>query len=85
MMSDKRKAAGRKATVYGIAVVILYALLLTHQDFISTHFARGSWYALLPIITAFIFSFAHGKFTGSFWSVLGIEASKKVQLIRKGK
>ena len=82
-MSDKRRAETRKAITYGIFVIILYILLLTHQDFISAHFARGGWYALLPIITAFIFSFAHGKFTGSFWSALGIEASKKIRHIKK--
>ncbi|MCI5218802.1 MAG: hypothetical protein D3914_06330 [Candidatus Electrothrix sp. LOE2] len=84
-MSDKRKTETKKATAYGVAVIILYALLLTHQDFLCAHCAQGSWHALLPIITAFIFSFAHGKFTGSFWSALGIEASKKVNLIKKGK
>ena len=34
-------------------------------------------YAALPVLTAFLFSFVHGAFTGSFWSALGIEASKK--------
>ena len=84
-MSDKKRTETRKATVYGVAVIILYALLLTHQDFICAYCAQGSGHALLPIITAFIFSFAHGKFTGSFWSALGIEASKKVTLMNKGK
>ncbi|MCI5159267.1 MAG: universal stress protein, partial [Candidatus Electrothrix sp. AUS1_2] len=70
-MSEKRRAATRKSTIYGIVVIILYSLLLARQDFINANFARGGWYALLPIITAFIFSLAHGKFTGSFWSVLG--------------
>ncbi|MCI5122342.1 MAG: hypothetical protein D3908_14370 [Candidatus Electrothrix sp. AUS4] len=84
-MSDKRKAASKKAVTYGTVVMVLYALLLTQQDFICAHCAQGSWHALLPIITAFIFSFAHGKFTSSFWSFLGIEASKKVNLnIKRG-
>ena len=34
-------------------------------------------YALLPVLTAFIFSFLHGGFTGGFWTFLGIEALKK--------
>jgi hypothetical protein len=83
-MSDKRRAETRRATAYGVAVIILYALLLTHQDFLCGHCAQGSWHALLPIITAFIFSFVHGKFTSSFWSALGIEASKKVKHLKKG-
>ena len=84
-MSDKRREETKKAISYGIVVIILYTLLLTRQDFINANFSRGGWYALLPIITAFVFSFAHGKLTGSFWSVLGIEASKKVKLHKKGK
>ncbi len=36
-------------------------------------------YALLSVFTAFIFSFAHGAFTGKFWTVLGIEGIKKTE------
>ncbi len=32
---------------------------------------------ILPIVTAFVFSYIHGSFTGHFWTVLGIEAAKK--------
>lgn len=63
--------------VYGVAVIAMYAGLLTNQDLINTTFAKGGWYALLPIATAFILSFAHGNFTGNFWSALGVEASRK--------
>ncbi len=47
------------------------------QDLITEYFARGGLYAILPVATAFIFSFFHGSFTGNFWTVLGIEAKKK--------
>ena len=83
-MDDKRQEETKKAIAYGVVVIVLYSLLLTRQDFINANFARGGWYALLPIITAFIFSFAHGRFTGSFWSALGIGPSKKVNLYKKG-
>ena len=33
-------------------------------------------YALLPIATAFLFSFVHGSFTSNFWTAFGIEAAK---------
>ncbi len=72
----KKKPVG-KMIVTGIITVALYTLLLTNQETINNYFGKGGWYAFLPIITAFIFSFAHGAFTGSFWSVLGIEAKKK--------
>jgi hypothetical protein len=34
-------------------------------------------YAVLPIGTVFVFSFAHGAFAHNLWSVLGIEAIQK--------
>ena len=63
--------------VMGIVSVALYATLLMQQDMINNTFAKGGLYALLPIITAFVFSYFHGNFTGHFWTVLGVEASKK--------
>ncbi len=63
--------------VMGIISVALYAALLLNQDTVNSTFAKGGFYAFLPIITAFVFSFFHGSFTGHFWSVLGVEASKK--------
>ncbi len=35
-----------------------------------------------PIITAFVFSYFHGSFTGNFWTVLGIEAAKKKKEVK---
>ena len=32
------------------------------------------WYPVLPLLTAFVFSLAHGAFTGYFWEVLGVKA-----------
>ncbi|MDA8083243.1 MAG: hypothetical protein M0024_06270 [Nitrospiraceae bacterium] len=61
----------------GIIATGLYVALLTNQDLINAHFAKGGLYAFLPIATAFLFSFVHGSFTGHFWTVLGVEASKK--------
>jgi len=66
-----------KALLFGVVSVAIYAVLLTRQEDINANFARGGAYALLPIATAFLFSIVHGNFTGLFWSVMGIEASKK--------
>ncbi|GAB4411984.1 MAG: hypothetical protein OHK0032_07960 [Thermodesulfovibrionales bacterium] len=77
MASQSKKKPVGKMVVTGIITVVLYTLLLTNQETINNYFGRGGLYAFLPIITAFIFSFAHGAFTGSFWSVLGVEAKKK--------
>ncbi len=72
----RKKPLGRMLFM-GILSVALYAVLLLNQDTISSYFGRGGIYAFLPIITAFIFSFIHGSFTGDFWTVLGVEAKKK--------
>jgi F0F1-type ATP synthase assembly protein I len=74
--SIKKKPVG-KMVVMGLISVALYALLLIKQDEVNILFGQGGWFAFLPIITAFLFSFVHGSFTGDFWTVLGVEAARK--------
>jgi hypothetical protein len=66
----------------GIISIALYTTLLLKQDLVNSTFAQGGMYALLPIVTAFVFSFIHGSFTGHFWTVLGIEAAKKKKEVK---
>ena len=66
-----------KTVLFGVVSVALYAALLSNQDLINDNFARGGMYAFLPIAAAFAFSFVHGSFTGHFWTLMGVEASKK--------
>ena len=75
MASSRKKPIG-KMFVMGIISIGMYAALLDNQDQINEIFGKGGWYALLPIATAFLFSFIHGAFTGDFWTVMGIEAAK---------
>ena len=75
--SSTKKKPVTKMLVTGLLSIALYAVLFSNQDFVSNTFTRGGLYALLPIGTALIFSFVHGAFTGHFWTVLGVEASKK--------
>lgn len=77
-----RKKPIGKMIFMGILSVALYAVLLMKQDFINNTFGKGGTYAFLPIITAFVFSYFHGAFTGSFWTVLGIEAAKKKREVK---
>ena len=72
-----KKKPYAKMMFMGIISIALYVILLLKQDIINKYFANGGIYAFLPIATAFIFSFFHGSFTGNFWTVMGIEASKK--------
>jgi F0F1-type ATP synthase assembly protein I len=79
--TTKKKPVG-KLIVMGIISIALYSTLLLKQDLVNSNFARGGMYALLPIVTAFLFSFIHGSFTGNFWTVLGIEAAKKKKEVK---
>jgi hypothetical protein len=75
--SSTRKKPVGKMLVTGLLSIALYAILFRNQDLVSNVFTRGGLYAFLPIGTALIFSFVHGTFTGHFWTVMGVEASKK--------
>jgi hypothetical protein len=62
----------------GIVSGALYLLLYLYEREILAAFSRtDGWYPALPVVAAFVFSFAHGSFTASFWEVLGIWGMKK--------
>jgi hypothetical protein len=75
----KKKPYG-KAILTGILSIALYVILLMHQGIVNDLFSRGGVYALFPIATAFIFCSVHGCFTGSFWTVFGVEAKKRQEV-----
>jgi hypothetical protein len=79
--STKKKPIGTMI-VMGIISLALYTTLLLKQDLLNSTFAKGGWYALLPIVMAFVFSYFHGSFTGHFWTVLGIEAARKKKEVK---
>lgn len=61
--------------VSGVLSGALYLLLYLYEKEIMESFTRtDGWYPVLPVITAFVFSFAHGAFAGCFWEVIGIRA-----------
>ncbi len=75
---SRGKLLGRTA-VLGVASVALYTAVFTHTTTVMKYFTKGGIFAALPIITVFVFSFVHGAFASNLWSILGIEATKKVQ------
>jgi hypothetical protein len=77
MQSNNKNKPWASAAIWGGLSIILYAALLLYQETVIDYFGRGGLFALLPIAVAFLFSYVHGSFTGSFWSVIGIEASKR--------
>ena len=79
--SSKKKPYGA-AIILGIVSLALYVGLLTQQEVVNEYFTKGGVYAFLPIAAAFLFSLVHGNFTGNFWTVLGVEASKKKKEVK---
>jgi hypothetical protein len=78
-LAQQKKMKALKGTViFGLITAALYAAVFLNSGVVMEYFTKGGIYALLPVGTAFLFSFVHGAFTGNFWSALGIEASKKV-------
>ena len=79
--SSKKKPYGA-VIILGIVSLALYWVLLTQQEIVNEYFTKGGVYAFLPIGAAFLFSVVHGNFTGNFWTVLGVEASKKKKEVK---
>lgn len=81
--AQKTKAPGPAARPYGKALVLggislcAYLLLFHNERWVMEHFTRGGIYTLLPVLTAFFFSFVHGPFGNSLLSSLGLEAKRK--------
>jgi F0F1-type ATP synthase assembly protein I len=74
-------ASGNRRKLYGTTLlsgavsISSYVLLYTHQEWVIRNFTRGGVYAVLPIATAFWFSFVHGTFTSCLLQVLGFRAA----------
>ena len=64
--------------VSGLVSGALYLSLFLYEDEVMTTFTRSDgWYPALPVIAAFVFSFAHGAFTAYFWEVLGVQGRRR--------
>lgn len=61
---------------FGTISISLYAVLLMNESKVTELFTNGGWYAILPVGSAFLFSFIHGAFASNLLSALGIEAKK---------
>ena len=75
---QKRRRALKSAIAFGVLTAALYLAVFLNQGTVMTYFTKGGIYGALPVMTAFLFSFVHGAFTGNFWTAVGVEASKKV-------
>jgi len=73
MQTAKRKSQLIKVLLWGLFVVALYTGLYVGEAQLIQLTAQGKWTFIVPIAIAFLFSFAHGNFTGQFWNILGIK------------
>lgn len=74
-----KKRTRTKALVFGAFSITLYTAVFTYSDTIMTYFTKGGLYAVLPVVTALLFSYIHGSFASNIWTVLGITASIKTE------
>ena len=77
MSTTSKKQHILRCVVFGTFTAALYAAVFSCHSLVMTYFCKGGVYALLPVATVFAVSYFHGNFTSSFWSALGIEASRK--------
>jgi hypothetical protein len=75
---NRGKLIGRTIGL-GLGSAALYAAVFSNSGIVMEYFTKGGIFAALPIVTVFAFSFVYGPFTANLWSLLGIEATKKVQ------
>ena len=67
-----------KLFISGAISAGLYFLLYLYEKEIMESFTRtDGFYPALPVLAAFLFSFAHGAFTGYFWEALGVAARQR--------
>jgi Na+-driven multidrug efflux pump len=70
-----RRSLYLRLFVSGAISASLYFLLYLYEREIMQSFTRSdALYPALPVLAAFVFSFAHGAFTGYFWEALGVIA-----------
>ncbi len=74
---EQRKKDLSKTIGYGLLSACLYGLVFWKTDTVMHYFTKGGFYAALPVATVLVFSFAHGAFASSLWSLIGIKPMKK--------
>ncbi len=79
MSNTGKKRHFRNCFTFGMLTAVVYAAVFANQELVMTYFTRGGVYSLLPVAVVFFISYAHGNFTSSFWSALGIEGSKSTK------
>lgn len=67
-----------KLFISGAISAGLYFLLYLYEKEIMQSFTRtDGFYPALPVLAAFLFSFAHGAFTAYFWEAIGVHGRRQ--------
>lgn len=72
----RKKKPIAKMVLFGALSLGSYTLLFSNEALVTNTYTLGGWYAVLPVGTAFAFSFMHGAFASNFLDVLGLEPKK---------
>ena len=75
-MKEKNKKPYLNTVIFGAFSLVSYIVLFMNQEVVTDFFTKGGKYAVLPIATAFYFSFLHGAFASNLISVMGLEEKK---------
>ncbi|WP_319549385.1 hypothetical protein [Desulfogranum marinum] len=75
-VSHRSKRPVSKMLLFGALSVGGYGLIFSHQALMTSTYTLGGWHAVLPVGTAFGFSFVHGAFASNLLSVIGLEPKK---------
>ena len=75
-VSHRPKRPVSKMFLFGALSAGGYGLIFSHQALMTTTYTLGGWHAVLPVGTAFGFSFIHGAFASNLLSVIGMEPKK---------
>ena len=62
---------------FGSISFILYFLIFYFEELVMHYYVLGSWYAILPIFTAFFISIAYGAFANFVIDYFGNIKQKK--------
>lgn len=62
-----------RAVWLGLLSLGLYVALFAHEQTVLAWSVGRWWSFLVPLVIAFVFSFAHGAFTGAFWDAVGLK------------
>jgi len=74
--SGNKKRPVLLTLIFGAISISAYLLLFMNEEWVMNNFSKGNWYAVYPIVTAFLFSLVHGVFASYFINALGLEEKK---------